>query len=251
MAQNSITVSTTPPLQGLAMVNDINAAFQSLSTDFSGATDPAQHAAPFSTWADTGNMQLKRRNATNDGWVIEGTLLRESLPQYSTLPTTDKGDVHLIGVGPHRWGSDQGEYIQLTATIAQINTIINAHNSLKVDVEKFQQVTIYPNGGTEAEPADVSIDTSYVMDNPFGNAHVVCSALILNNGRWGETGWIYASGGFGVSAKWRSDSKIVVQTGSTCLMTSSRNSGNPHQFAANEYSPTPCKVVVQTFGVQV
>lgn len=76
MAQNDIEITTTPPLPGLTLVNNINSALQSVATDFSGAVDPAglDGVGPYVTWADTANGLLKRRNAADTAWDITGAL---------------------------------------------------------------------------------------------------------------------------------------------------------------------------------
>ncbi|MFY1852369.1 hypothetical protein ACOTBX_10295 [Achromobacter xylosoxidans] len=77
MTQQSIAVSTTPPLPGLSMVQQVNAALQTIATDFSGDTDPAALAGPYMIWADTLNGLVKRRNAAGSDWVVLGPLLAE------------------------------------------------------------------------------------------------------------------------------------------------------------------------------
>ena len=56
----------------------INNAFQSVQTDFAGATDPSTMtpscAFPYCTWLDTSNGLLKRRNASNTAWTSVGTV---------------------------------------------------------------------------------------------------------------------------------------------------------------------------------
>lgn len=74
MTQEAISISTTPPLPGLQMVQQANAALQTVASDFAGPADPAALAGPYMTWADTTNMQLKRRNSANSAWVVEGAL---------------------------------------------------------------------------------------------------------------------------------------------------------------------------------
>ncbi len=66
---------TTPPLPGVTAVPTINESFQTIATDFSGDTDPAAYAWPYSKWADTSTSLLKRRNAANSDWIVEGPLL--------------------------------------------------------------------------------------------------------------------------------------------------------------------------------
>lgn len=107
---------------------------------------------------------------------------------------------------------------------------------------------IYPNGGSAATPANVAVNTRYVMDNPFPGFHVITEAEILVNGVWGATGFIYPpSGGMGVAAHPYTNSttdKIVVTTGSAALCSIGANTGSPHLLGANITTPTPCRVKV-------
>jgi len=68
--QAATQLPTAPPLSGLDLVTKTNAALQTIATNFSGADDPAALAWAFATWADTGNMLFKRRNAANTAWVV-------------------------------------------------------------------------------------------------------------------------------------------------------------------------------------
>lgn len=104
---------------------------------------------------------------------------------------------------------------------------------------------IYPNGGTEAAPANVAINTRYVESNPFAGHNVVCVAEVLIDGVWGETGWIYSSAsgnGFGVKATNYNDG-IVVQTGGTSLGALASQMGGPHTTQPGT-TPRPCRVKV-------
>lgn len=97
MAQNASQIPITPPLPGLQLVQDINKAIETIASDFAGSFDPAAIAWPFAVWADTGTQTIKRRNATNDAWVIEGSLLQRhlialTLAQITAL-TADQGPI--------------------------------------------------------------------------------------------------------------------------------------------------------------
>lgn len=74
MAQSEIQVTTTPPLPGTQLVNEVNDALETIATDFSGATDPAADAFAYSLWADTNTGDLKRRNSANSAWVTIGRI---------------------------------------------------------------------------------------------------------------------------------------------------------------------------------
>lgn len=105
---------------------------------------------------------------------------------------------------------------------------------------------IYPNGGTEENPANVEKNNRYIMDNPFPNEQVICLAEIYVNGVWGQTGFIYSSsssGGFGTIAS-QVDNTIIIQTGSVAILATSRNSGSPHDSASNITVGAPCRIKV-------
>lgn len=111
MAQNKIVVTTTPPLPGTTLVSEVNAALQSLATGFAGNVDPASVGGvePYFLWVDTLNGLIKRRNAANTAWVIEGRLFRSTLPIYppSEIPTSDIGPIYIAGSGTAEWSNGQ------------------------------------------------------------------------------------------------------------------------------------------------
>lgn len=105
MTQEAIVISTTPPLPGLKLVQDTNAALETIATDFAGPSDPASLAAPYMTWADTANSLIKRRNAADTDWVVEGHLFRPALPLVPSggFPTTDIGPIVAPTQGVMEW----------------------------------------------------------------------------------------------------------------------------------------------------
>ncbi|WP_067759300.1 hypothetical protein [Orrella dioscoreae] len=80
--QTQTQVTTTPPLPGVDLVTQINAALRTHGTNLAGPDDPAALALPYYTWADTGTNRLRRRNAAGSAWVdiapILGRLLAAS-----------------------------------------------------------------------------------------------------------------------------------------------------------------------------
>jgi hypothetical protein len=89
MASSEIAVSTTPPLPGTVLVQQINDAFQAVATQFSGSVDPAAYADAYMLWADTGTGNLKRRNAANSAWDIVGRI----------VPTVTEDASGNVGIG--------------------------------------------------------------------------------------------------------------------------------------------------------
>jgi hypothetical protein len=89
MAASEIAVSTTPPLPGTVLVQQINDAFEAVATQFSGAVDPAAYAGPYMLWADTNTGNVKRRNAANSAWDIVGRI----------VPTVTEDSSGNVGIG--------------------------------------------------------------------------------------------------------------------------------------------------------
>lgn len=67
MSQNSLAITTTPPLSGLALVAAINNALNTLGTLNSGAAAPGTTIANM-LWLNTTLLSLARRNNANSAW---------------------------------------------------------------------------------------------------------------------------------------------------------------------------------------
>lgn len=121
-------------------------------------------------------------------------------------------------------------------------------------LESWQQakrfIIIYPNGGTEASPANVEMNKRYIEANPFPHQAVICQAEILVNDVWAETGsfyfaWSSGGGGFGVLAHHLIETdQIVVQTGSWRVMYGSNSALGGHGFNNIELKTAPCRVKI-------
>lgn len=79
--QEPIAISTTPPLPGLLMVQQANAAIATVATNFAGDTDPAALASPFMVWANTSTGVVYRRNAAGTAWVEIGRVFERPFYQ--------------------------------------------------------------------------------------------------------------------------------------------------------------------------
>jgi len=116
-----------------------------------------------------------------------------------------------------------------------------AVNLVKDWVDQLIGFTILsPNGGA------VAVNSRYVMANPFPGFHVLCIAEVQVSGVWGETGWIYAAGGYGVKASQSSAEGIVVRTGGVALLAggTGADAGGTFNFAGAVTVPLPCRVKV-------
>jgi hypothetical protein len=73
MSQNTLVDPTTGTLSGLALVQNLNAALDTLNTIASGASAPSSPEAG-QLWHDTGTETLWMRDDANTTWISVGTL---------------------------------------------------------------------------------------------------------------------------------------------------------------------------------
>lgn len=94
-------------------------------------------------------------------------------------------------------------------------------------------------------PANISINSRYVLPNPFGNTTpVICWAEVFTNGKWARTGFIYTTASSGTSASYVQGEGIVVQTGTANVATPAIVDGGGH--GGSSYITTaPCRVFVR------
>lgn len=156
--QESIAISTTPPLPGLQMVQQANAAIATVATDFAGDTDPAALAAPFMTWAQTSTGKVFRRNAANSAWVEVGRVFERPFYQsdlatgliptggFKNLLINGKFNINQRAVsgpvtlaagayGHDRWKAGAGGCTYTFATAAGVTTITITAGTLVQVVE--------------------------------------------------------------------------------------------------------------------
>ncbi|WP_336235755.1 glycine-rich domain-containing protein [Achromobacter dolens] len=155
MQENS-QVSTTPPLSGVDLVDQINTGLQTIATDFSGSDDPAALAWPYARWADTGSGRWRMRNAAGSAWIDLGPLVAEdatpvdgalfasqgwvlarTIPTFApgSEPTTNIGDIWINDIGACRWDAGDSRYwliptytnsilITVSGTVARPNAYV-------------------------------------------------------------------------------------------------------------------------------
>ena len=110
---------------------------------------------------------------------------------------------------------------------------------------------VYPNGGTQASPANITVNTRYTVANPFPGFRVICTLQVLYGGNWGDPGtasWTDASTNtiqsWGSKASQLGDNSIVVQVGTTGLLVGG-GSVPCHPFGnITNQSTLPARVLV-------
>jgi hypothetical protein len=134
----------------------------------------------------------------------------------------------------------------LKGSCVNINAVIGSSPG------RLESTWLYPNGGTAASPASVSANSRYVMNNPYPGYVVKCIVQVQCSNKWGTTGFIYSTQGIngrGTAAnQLLPDDKIVVQTGSSTLMSPPSSGGNPFG-TTDEPTSAPCRVYVEKGGL--
>lgn len=132
-----------------------------------------------------------------------------------------------------------------------LNTRVTALETLKSTCLVNATGTGAPHETVSATlPANIAINTRYVLLNPFGvNVPVECWAEIYWNGRWASTGWVYAtttsSGGYGVNASYVQGEGIIVQTGNIALVATRAYEGGGGHGNTTLTVSAPCRVFVR------
>jgi hypothetical protein len=102
---------------------------------------------------------------------------------------------------------------------------------------------IYPNGGTEAAPASVAVNTRYVLANPFPGSYVICEAQLKFSDGWSSTGWFtQPSESYGTRASQLDRGNIIVRTGVRGITASPDGAGQA--TAGTLLSPVQSRVLV-------
>ncbi|MFY1855250.1 hypothetical protein ACOTBX_24940 [Achromobacter xylosoxidans] len=114
----------------------------------------------------------------------------------------------------------------------------------------------YPNGGSAAAPANITVNSRYVVANPFPGYRVLCQLEIRANGKWGSPGggFIVNTSGqiMGCYASQYDDGDIVVQTAVTYLTSDSpAATGHPFQPNLSSFTTAPARVKVWRIRGQV
>ena len=133
---------------------------------------------------------------------------------------------------------------ELAADVARLAGELN-------DTQGIESCFLYPNGGTATAPANVAINSRYVMDSPWPGYMVKCEAQVLRNGMWGFPGWYTA--GNEIRALFVSanlllpDNTIIIQTGIGAVTGFSPYDGNPFNLHTN-LTTIPCRVYCEKGG---
>ena len=195
--------------------------------------------------------------------LIAGTgsgLIQNQATGYSGMNIVTKSD-----------GVDSAVYADLSSVVSNVVCyVIKAFSSYTADSAmvdmtecanelnkkmdlKVDSTILYPNNGTEQNPANVSVGGRYVLSNPFPGYRVGCQAEVYCLGQWGVTVYTATNSGAGVFAFQHNDDNIVVCTGSYRILadcSSGYRAEYPNTFQTTNtyYTSAPCRVKVWKIG---
>lgn len=270
MAQHDYILENQP---GAAFRADLNAALQAIVSQNSGATEPSP-SYPFQPWADTTAGRLKQRNAGNNSWVdvldlatgrpvgavaqtgATGAVL---LPEGDDSERPDEEDIPDGALAMRGSTQDPADYkIEFWDRVAEAWKVVadrtwvnNAINTLQTTIQNWvsaraSAVILYP-GGTAAAPANIEINQTIEVANPYLGKSVSCRAEVFYLGEWCTTGWMFSAVGYGVSAAQRGG-KIYVQAGGGLAARRQYGGGSINLTASDLGTPVPIRIVVSLDG---
>lgn len=174
-------------------------------------------ASSTGAFSDTELGTNNRALATGSGVADNSNIIFNA---SSVVPTADENrvktaygvwTVKIFGAITNTGALDAGQLAtQLGVVDAKVQTL-DANTGFTI---------IYPNGGTQASPASVAINSRYVESNPFAGFPVMCSVELLYGGEWGEVKLSgNTSSSYGADVGQHNEGSIVLLTGTQYLIT--------------------------------
>lgn len=215
-------------------------------------------------------LNFPNNPAVNDTYIAAGYTYKWDGTKWMTVQSGEKSmnqimDEHKASVNQHSISGVTGLREELDAieaaggnAVADLDARMSVVEGKIATLEQRKSTCLVNATGTGAPhetvvaqlPANITVNTRYVLPNPFGNyTPVICWAEVFVDGKWAHTGFIYATSGnvtsgFGVSASYVQGEGIVAQTGGNAVVTHSAHSGSGHGISTIVAS-APCRVFVR------
>ncbi|EFV83899.1 hypothetical protein HMPREF0005_02025 [Achromobacter xylosoxidans C54] len=205
---------------------------------------PHAHTTPMFASAGSSSTWASGGGASTTYTVNNGTGIG---PETRPLNATGVWTIQAFGAVTNPGAADAA---QLASDYAALNA---AFQSL---IGAISFAMVYPNGGSAAAPANITVNSRYVVANPFPGYRVLCQLEVRANGKWGSPGggFIVNTSGqiMGCYASQYDDGDIVVQTAVTYLTSDSpAATGHPFQPNLSSFTTAPARVKVWRIRGQV
>ena len=139
-----------------------------------------------------------------------------------------------------------GSWGSITGTLTDQADLASAL-AAKAAASDIDFTIIYPNGGSEASPANISVSSRYVELNPFPGHRVLCQVEVLYAGEWGVPHFSNPTNTeFSGAHATPFGGDIVIQTARQRLITAPDAQGHPWGGGPSLVvtTPLPCRVLV-------
>ena len=193
-----------------------------------GAFSPGSSSAKFQSAGDL-NVHYAILNAANQWPVADEFRVKTSYGVWTVRVFTEVSNVGALDAG------------QLATQLGVVDAKVQA-----LDANTGFTI-IYPNGGTQASPATIALNSRYVESNPFPGYPVLCVIEVFYGGEWASIGLgaTSASTTHGAAVGQHGSGSLVIITGVTSLITT----GPQHYFSGARptsavTTPLPCRIKV-------
>ncbi len=192
------------------------------------------------------NDSVTSTNSTWSGQKITSEI--NAIPDNLVNPTDPEkgsGQISYNSSLDYKSGT-AGEAIKTNSS--KLSLLTNRVSDLEKSNTRF--AIIYPNGGTQENPANINVNQRYEVSNPFTGQPVICEAEIRVNNVWGTAqgpATFPSYGGAFVTANHILESdKIILQTGSVGLVKQSSENGGSlgYPSGAATVKTAPCRIKV-------
>lgn len=125
--------------------------------------------------------------------------------------------------------------------------IVDSAGLVKFMSDRF--AFVYPNGGSEASPANITVNQRYVIPSPFPGHQFYSVPEIFYNNMWGDPKFIWylanttTATGIGAATSQVSDNIILV-TGALGFLGTPNHQGHPFVGRISSLTSVPCRIKV-------
>lgn len=168
----------------------------------------AFQSATKATGSGIGFIAYAAGDGAGDQTTFDASRVARTAAETRPLNVTGVWTVHAFGAVVNPGSVDAAQLASdLAALDAEFQTLVG----------QIEFTIIYPNGGSEASPANIAINSQYVLTNPFPGHHVILEPEVLYEGNWGNPGWWSGDANMaGIRATMRNNS-IILSTAKNAL----------------------------------
>lgn len=200
---------------------------------------------------ETGTMATRE-------WVAANAVRKTSASGVALLPEGDNaqrpaaGDIP-TGAALARGNTQSGTdyFLEFRNRVSNAWEAFASRTWVQALVDRWLGFTIiYPNGGSAATPANITLGSTYVENNPFPGFYVDCRCQVFAEGKWVTAPFQnYIVGGVGNSVGASADQDVIadmirVMAGGVFIVVGSNAQSYASPRPTANFTTAPCRVLV-------